>query len=237
MDLWKLCDYITFVILELHFWDLVQCLLISFCFGSEILKKIGLPQPPKIPQKPPKTLRIYMNLWKLCDYVTYVNLELEVWDLVQWSLISFCLGSEILKKIRPPEPPKKPKKPQKKTYGFSRWDNLPTLWVRRLGFGTVFTNIILLWIRNFEENSTTPTPQKKQKKTKKTYGFSQWDNLPTLWFRRLGFGIVLSNIFLLWIWKFGEIRTTLTPLNPPPITMWDFCVIRPLGPSRCVPII
>ena len=133
--------------------------------------------------------------------------------------------------------------PQKNTknpligHGFSRWDNLPTLWVRRLGFGTVFTNIILLWIRNFEENPTTPTPQKNQKTPKKTYGFSQWDNLPTLWFRRLGFGIVLSNIFLLWIWKFGEIRTTLTPLNPPPITMWDFCVIRPLGPSRCVPII
>ena len=33
--LWKLCDGITFVILELHFWDLVHCLLIiSFCFGS-----------------------------------------------------------------------------------------------------------------------------------------------------------------------------------------------------------
>ena len=31
-QLWKLCDGITFVILELHFWDLVQCLLIAFCF-------------------------------------------------------------------------------------------------------------------------------------------------------------------------------------------------------------
>ena len=49
-----------------------------------------------------------------------------------------------------------------------------------LEFGTVFTNIILLWIRNFEENPTTPTPQKNQKTPKKTYGFSQWDNLPTL---------------------------------------------------------
>merc|ERR1712087_926620 len=51
--LWKLCDYITYVILELHFWDLVQCLLISFCFGSEILKKNGPPQPPKKPKNPP----------------------------------------------------------------------------------------------------------------------------------------------------------------------------------------
>merc|ERR1712090_74099 len=53
-QLWELCDGITFVILELHFWDLVHCLLISFCFGSEILKKIGPPQPPKKPKKPPK---------------------------------------------------------------------------------------------------------------------------------------------------------------------------------------
>ena len=41
--LWKLCDFVTFAILELHFWDLVQCLLISLCMGSEILVKIGLP--------------------------------------------------------------------------------------------------------------------------------------------------------------------------------------------------
>ena len=32
-----------------------------------------------------------------------------------------------------------------------------------LGFGTVFTNIILLWIRNFEKNRTTPTPKKYPK--------------------------------------------------------------------------
>ena len=36
-----------------------------------------------------------------------------------------------------------------------------------LEFGTVFTNIILLWIRNFEENPTTPTPKKNQKNPKK----------------------------------------------------------------------
>ena len=41
--LWELCDFVTFAILELHFWDLVQCLLISFCMGFEILVKIGLP--------------------------------------------------------------------------------------------------------------------------------------------------------------------------------------------------
>ena len=50
--LWKLCDGIIYVILELHFWDLVYCLLISFCFGSKILKKIGPPQPPKKPKNP-----------------------------------------------------------------------------------------------------------------------------------------------------------------------------------------
>ena len=53
-DLWELCDGITSVILELHFWDLVHCLLISFCFGSEILKKIGSPQPLKKPKNPQK---------------------------------------------------------------------------------------------------------------------------------------------------------------------------------------
>merc|ERR1712055_279419 len=67
------------------------------------------------------------QLWKLCNGITSVILELSFWDLVHCLLISFCFGSEILKKIRPPKPPKKPKKPQKKTYGFSRWDILPTL--------------------------------------------------------------------------------------------------------------
>ena len=67
------------------------------------------------------------HLWKLCHGITSVILELPFWDLVHCLLISFCFGSEILKKIRPPEPPKKPKKTQKKTYGFSRWNNLPTL--------------------------------------------------------------------------------------------------------------
>ena len=108
-------DGITFQRFEVEGWDLVQCLLISFCLGSEILKKIGPPQPPKKPQKPPKTLRIYMNLWKLRDYVTFVDLELEVWNLVQCLLISFCFGSEILKKIGPPQPPKKTQKPPQNT--------------------------------------------------------------------------------------------------------------------------
>ena len=67
------------------------------------------------------------QLWKLCDVRTNVILGLHFWDLVQCLLISFCFGSEILKKIGPPQPPKKPKKNQKKTYGFSRWDILPTL--------------------------------------------------------------------------------------------------------------
>ena len=36
-----------------------------------------------------------------------------------------------------------------------------------MGFGTLFTNIILLWIRNFEKNPTTRTPKKTQKTPKK----------------------------------------------------------------------
>ena len=48
-----------------------------------------------------------------------------------------------------------------------QWDNCCSFGATLLGFGAMFTNIILLWIRNFEENWTTPTPQKKQKKTKK----------------------------------------------------------------------
>ena len=76
-------------------------------------KKIGPPQPPKKPQKPPKTLRIYMNLWKLCDYITFVDLELDVWNLVQCLLISFCLGSENLVQLGLPQPPKNtPKSPK-----------------------------------------------------------------------------------------------------------------------------
>merc|ERR1712212_567773 len=112
------------------------------------------------------------HLWKLCDGITSVILELLFWDLINCLLITFCFGSEILKKIGPPQPPKKTKKLQKKTYGFSRWDILPMLIARRLGFGTVFTNIILLWIRNFEKNRTTPTPKKKPQKNPKN---DLWD--------------------------------------------------------------
>jgi len=73
------------------------------------------------------SLFVVPQLWELCDGITSVILELHFWDLVHCLLISFCFGSEILKKIGPPQPPKKTKKPQKKTYGFSRWDILPTL--------------------------------------------------------------------------------------------------------------
>ena len=77
---------------------------------------------PKKTQKTPKK-----RLMDFHDGITCQRFELEGWDLVQCLLISFCFGSEILKKIRPPQPPKKTKKPPKKTYGFSQWDNLPTL--------------------------------------------------------------------------------------------------------------
>ena len=48
-----------------------------------------------------------------------------------------------------------------------RWDNFCNFGATLLGFGTLFTNIILLWIRNFEKNRTTPTPKKNQKTPKK----------------------------------------------------------------------
>merc|ERR1712087_808767 len=92
---------------KLEGWGLVQCLLISFCFGSEILKEIGPPQPQKNSKKPPKKLMDFRN------GITCQRFELEVWDLVQCSLISFCFGSEILEKIGPPHPPKKKKKKKK----------------------------------------------------------------------------------------------------------------------------
>ena len=84
-------------------------------------KKSDHPNPPKKPKNPKKRLMDFH------DGISCQRFELEGWDLVQCLLISFCFGSEILKKIRPPEPQKKTKKPQKKTYGFSQWDNLPTL--------------------------------------------------------------------------------------------------------------
>merc|ERR1712212_32109 len=48
-----------------------------------------------------------------------------------------------------------------------RWDNFCNFGATFLKFGTLFTNIILLWIRNFEKNPTTRTPQKNQKTPKK----------------------------------------------------------------------
>ena len=138
------------------------------------------PQPPQKNQKPPKTLRIYMNLWKLRDYVTFVDLELEVWNLVQCLLISFCLGSENLVQLGLPQPPKNtPKPPKHSEYELMetlRLYNFCNCGATLLGFGTLFPNIILLWIRNVEKNWT----KKTQKPPKKTYGFSRWDILPML---------------------------------------------------------
>jgi len=89
MNLWKLCDYITFVIVELHFWDLVHCFLISFCFGSEMWKKIG-PKKPKNPQK---------RLMDFHDGISCQCFELEGWGLVQCLLLSFCFGFEFVFKF------------------------------------------------------------------------------------------------------------------------------------------
>ncbi len=102
-------DGITCQCFEVEGQDLVQCLLISFCFASEILKKIGPPQPPKKTQK---------RLMDFHDGISCQCFELEGQDLVQCLLISFCFGSEILKKIGSPQPLKKTKKPQKRLLDF-----------------------------------------------------------------------------------------------------------------------
>ena len=67
---------ITFQRFEVEGCDLVQCLLITFCFGSEILKKIRPPQPPKKLKKPPKRLMDFHN------GITCRRFDLEGWDLV-----------------------------------------------------------------------------------------------------------------------------------------------------------
>merc|ERR1712087_440555 len=102
--------------------------------------------------------------------------------------------------------------------GTLQWDNFCNFGATLLGFGTLFTNIILLWIRNFEKNRTTPTPKKN--KQKKTYGFSRWDILPMLIARRLGFGTVFTNIILLWIRNFEKNRTTPTPKKTQKKDLW-----------------
>ena len=73
-------------------------------------------------------------------------------------------------------------------------------------FGTMVTNIILLWIRK----KSAPDDKKNQKK-KNTWVFLDGIISPTLWAKELGLGTVLSNIILLWIPKVGRIPITLTP--------------------------
>merc|ERR1712055_280749 len=68
-------DGITCQRFELEGWGLVQCLLISFCFGSEILKEIGPPQRQKNSKKNKK------RLMDFCNGITCQRFELEVWDL------------------------------------------------------------------------------------------------------------------------------------------------------------
>ena len=94
--------------------------------------------------------------------ITFVDLELEVWDLVQCSLISFCLGSEILVQFGQPQPPKNTQKPLKQfeyeLIGTLRLYNFCKFGAIGLRFGTVFANIILPWIRNCGTIRTTLTP-------------------------------------------------------------------------------
>ena len=104
-------DGITFERFELEGLDLVQCLLISFCFGSEILKKN---RTTPTPQK--KTKKRLMDFH---DGISCQRFELEGWDLIQCLLISFCFGSEILKKIGSPQLLKNPKKTKKDFWIFT----------------------------------------------------------------------------------------------------------------------
>ena len=60
-------------------------------------------------------------------------------------------------------PCKKNPKPQKTLMETLQLCSFCNFGATLLEFGTVFTNIILLWIRNFEKNWTTPTPQKMPK--------------------------------------------------------------------------
>ena len=60
-------DGITFHRFELEGWDLVQCLLIAFCFGSKICKEIRPPQPPENTPKPPKHFE-----YELYDYIFFL---------------------------------------------------------------------------------------------------------------------------------------------------------------------
>ena len=48
-----------------------------------------------------------------------------------------------------------------------QWDNFCNFGATLLGFGTLFTNIILLWIQNLGKYWTTLTPKKNPKTPKK----------------------------------------------------------------------
>ena len=84
---------------------------------------------------------------------------------------------------------------------------------RSLEFGTVVSNIILPWIRNFGTILTTlKIPQNPQKhfeyglmETLRLYNFCKFG--ATL----LGFGTVFTNIIVHGIRNFGKNRITLTP--------------------------
>ena len=101
------------------------------------------------------------------DGISFQCFELEGWDLVQWLLISFCFGSKILVQFGQPQPPKNtPNPPKNFEYELQetfRLYNFCQFGARDLEFGTVFTNIILPWIRNFGTIWKTSTSQKSPK--------------------------------------------------------------------------
>ena len=91
-----------------------------------------------------------------------------------------------------------------------RWDSFCNFGAL-LGFGTLFTNTILLWIRNFEKNRTTPTPKKNQKTPKKDMDFH--DGITCQRFELEGWDLVQC---LLISFCFGsEILKEIGPPQPP----------------------
>merc|ERR1712212_414922 len=95
--------------------------------------------------------------------------------------------------------------------GTLQWDNFCNFGATLLGFGTLFTNVILLWIRNFEKNPTTRTPKKNQKTPKKDMDFH--DGISCQRFELEGWDLVQC---LLISFCFGsEILKKIRPPQPP----------------------
>ena len=105
-------DGISCQCLQLEGQDLVQCLLISFCFGSEILVQFGHPQPPKNTPKPPKHFEYELTeTLRLYNFCKFGARDLEFGTVFTNIILPWIQNSEI--NWTTPTPPKKPKTPPK----------------------------------------------------------------------------------------------------------------------------